>query len=109
MPGADRLATRPPETAEQNGRATRAERRMRVRLTALRALACDRCEEAACRPNEAQVLPHTIALLERDPDPHVRGMAIEVIGGLPIPAPRQRNRSERRCGMALARRFARRR
>jgi hypothetical protein len=52
----------------------------RVRCSALHTLACDRCKEGTCRPEEADVLPKAIALLQRDPDAHVRAMAIEVVG-----------------------------
>ena len=52
----------------------------RVRLVALHALACDRCKEGDCRPEEGAVLPRALAILANDPDPHVRAMAIELIG-----------------------------
>ena len=52
----------------------------RVRCSALHTLACDRCKEGTCRPEEADVLPKAIKLLARDPDAHVRAMAIEVVG-----------------------------
>ncbi len=52
----------------------------RVRCAALHTLACDRCKEGSCRPEEAQVLPKAMALLAHDGDAHVRAMAIEVIG-----------------------------
>ncbi|MBR0719821.1 HEAT repeat domain-containing protein [Bradyrhizobium liaoningense] len=52
----------------------------RVRCSALHTLACDRCKEGTCRPEEAEVLPKAMKLLERDPDAHVRAMAIEVVG-----------------------------
>lgn len=52
----------------------------RVRCSALHTLACDRCKEGACRPDEATVLPRAIALLAHDADAHVRAMAIEVVG-----------------------------
>ncbi|MDP1749218.1 MAG: hypothetical protein Q8L22_07160 [Reyranella sp.] len=52
----------------------------RVRLTTLHTLACDRCKEGDCRPDEGQVLPLAISLLANDPDAHVRAMAVEVVG-----------------------------
>lgn len=52
----------------------------RVRCSALHTLACDRCKEGTCRPEERQVLPKAMQLLASDPDAHVRAMAIEVIG-----------------------------
>lgn len=52
----------------------------RVRCSALHTLACDRCKEGDCRPEEAQVLPAAMDLLAGDPDAHVRAMAIEVVG-----------------------------
>ncbi|WP_354125467.1 HEAT repeat domain-containing protein [Bradyrhizobium sp. LA6.10] len=52
----------------------------RVRCSALHTLACDRCKEGACKPEEGEVLPKAIRLLARDPDAHVRAMAIEVVG-----------------------------
>lgn len=52
----------------------------RVRCSALHTLACDRCKEGTCRPEEAEVLPKAMELLECDPDGHVRAMAIEVVG-----------------------------
>ncbi len=52
----------------------------RVRTTTLHTLACDRCKEGSCRPEEAQVLPPAMKLLASDPSAHVRAMAIEVIG-----------------------------
>lgn len=52
----------------------------RVRMSALHTLACDRCKEGDCRPEEAAVLPRALALLANDPDRHVRAMAIEVVG-----------------------------
>ena len=52
----------------------------RVRCSALHTLACDRCKEGTCKPEEADVLPRAMTLLEGDPDAHVRAMAIEVVG-----------------------------
>jgi HEAT repeats len=52
----------------------------RVRCSALHSLACDRCKEGSCRPEEAKVLPKTIALMENDPDPHVRANAVGLVG-----------------------------
>jgi len=50
-----------------------------VRASALHALACDRCKEGACRPDEARVLPAAMALMAKDPDPHVRAHAVGVV------------------------------
>jgi HEAT repeat protein len=52
----------------------------RVRCSALHALACDRCKEGSCGPEEAKVLPRAIALLATDPDTHVRAHAIGLVG-----------------------------
>ncbi len=52
----------------------------RVRNTTLHTLACDRCKEGDCRPEEKHVLPRALALLAGDPDRHVRAMAVEVVG-----------------------------
>jgi hypothetical protein len=52
----------------------------RVRCSALHTLSCERCKEGACRPEEADVLPKAMKLLEGDPEAHVRAMAIEVVG-----------------------------
>ncbi len=51
-----------------------------VRQSALHTLACDRCKQGACRPLEAEVLPEALRVLTQDGDPHVRAMAIEVVG-----------------------------
>jgi HEAT repeat protein len=51
-----------------------------VRTSALHALACDRCKDGACRPDKATVLGPAARLLAADPDPHVRAMAVEVVG-----------------------------
>lgn len=52
----------------------------RVRCSALHALACDRCKEGFCGPEEGKVLPRAITLLASDPDAHVRAHAIGLIG-----------------------------
>jgi hypothetical protein len=52
----------------------------RVRKTTLHTLACDRCKDGSCRPEEAHVLPIAMRLLASDPNAHVRAMAIEVVG-----------------------------
>jgi HEAT repeat protein len=52
----------------------------RVRCSALHTLSCERCKDGTCRPEEADVLPKAIKLLEGDPEAHVRAMAIEVVG-----------------------------
>jgi hypothetical protein len=52
----------------------------RVRCSALHSLACDRCKEGTCGPQEARVLPQAMELPASDPDPHVRAMAIELVG-----------------------------
>jgi len=51
-----------------------------VRAASLHALACDRCKQGVCRPDERLVLPAAIALLHADPDAHVRAHAIGVVG-----------------------------
>jgi hypothetical protein len=52
----------------------------RVRSAAVHALACDRCKPDGWRPDEAAVLSAGMRLLERDSDPHVRAMAVELVG-----------------------------
>ena len=52
----------------------------KVRITALHTLACDRCKEGECRPQEAETLPPALRLLREDGDAHVRAMAVEVVG-----------------------------
>jgi HEAT repeat protein len=52
----------------------------RVRCMTLHVLDCDRCKQGSCRPDEARLLPRAIALLERDPDAHVRAHAIGAAG-----------------------------
>jgi hypothetical protein len=59
----------------------------RVRCSVLHTLACDRCKEGACRPEEALVLLLAMKVLATDPDPHVRAMAIEVVGHFVHPNP----------------------
>lgn len=51
-----------------------------VRVSALHALACDRCKDDSCRPSQADVLDPAGRLLAGDPDAHVRAMAVEVVG-----------------------------
>ncbi|GII31990.1 HEAT repeat domain-containing protein [Planotetraspora mira] len=51
-----------------------------VRVAAVHALSCDRCKTDACRPDEALVLAPGMRLLRHDPDPHVRAMAVELVG-----------------------------
>ena len=51
-----------------------------VRAASLHALACDRCKQGDCRPDERLVLPAAIALLHADPDGHVRAHAVGVVG-----------------------------
>ena len=52
----------------------------KVRASGLHALACDRCKEGTCRPDEALVLPRAAQLLATDPDAHVRAHAVGVVG-----------------------------
>jgi HEAT repeat protein len=52
----------------------------RVRISALHTMACDRCKQGPCRPDAARVLPRAIKLLAEDSSPHVRAMAVEVVG-----------------------------
>jgi hypothetical protein len=51
-----------------------------VRAASLHALACDRCKEGACRPDETLVLQGAMRLLAHDPDSHVRTHAAGVVG-----------------------------
>jgi HEAT repeat protein len=53
----------------------------RVRCMTLHVLSCDRCKQGSCRPEEAQVVPRAMALLEKDPDAHVRAHAAGLLGG----------------------------
>ena len=52
----------------------------KVRASTLHALACDRCKEGSCRPDEALVLPPAIRMMASDPDAHVRAHAVGVVG-----------------------------
>ena len=51
-----------------------------VRTTALHTLLCDRCKEGACRPDGTEILAHALVMLARDPDAHVRAIAVEAVG-----------------------------
>ncbi len=52
-----------------------------VRVHAVHALACDRCKaDSTCRPDAPSVLPPALRMLRTDPDPHVRAMAVELVG-----------------------------
>lgn len=51
-----------------------------VRAASLHALACDRCKQGTCRPDERLVLPAAIALMRTDPDAHVRAHAAGLVG-----------------------------
>jgi hypothetical protein len=51
-----------------------------VRAASMHSLACDRCKEGDCRPDETLVLQAAMRLLAGDPDAHVRAMAVEVVG-----------------------------
>jgi HEAT repeat protein len=51
-----------------------------VRAASLHALACDRCKEGACRPDETLILEAGLRLLADDPDAHVRAHAAGVVG-----------------------------
>lgn len=51
-----------------------------VRCEALHALSCDRCKEGSCGPDEAGVLPRAMVLLAADPDAHVRGHVVGLVG-----------------------------
>jgi hypothetical protein len=52
----------------------------RVRIAAFHALACDRCKGDTGAPGADQVLEPALQHLARDPDPHVRTMAAELVG-----------------------------
>jgi hypothetical protein len=52
----------------------------RVRVEACHALACDRCKDHGCRPDDTAVLPRAIAVMHGDPDAHVRAFAVELVG-----------------------------
>jgi hypothetical protein len=51
-----------------------------VRLSTLHTLACDRCKEGDCRPEQAAVLPRALQILATDPDAHVRAHAVGLVG-----------------------------
>ena len=51
-----------------------------VRISALHALACDKCKEGCWRPTAEDILPQALRLLRCDNDRHVRAMAVEVVG-----------------------------
>ena len=52
----------------------------RVRISAVHALACDRCKTDACRPAREAVLPAAIDMLAADPSARVRAYAAELVG-----------------------------
>ncbi|MGW4565998.1 HEAT repeat domain-containing protein [Streptomyces sp. NPDC004561] len=52
----------------------------RVRIAAFHALACDRCKGDTCAPGADRVLEPALRHLALDPDPHVRAMAVELVG-----------------------------
>ncbi|GHE10317.1 HEAT repeat domain-containing protein [Streptomyces alanosinicus] len=52
----------------------------RVRISAVHALACDRCKGDTCAPGADRVLEPALRHLACDPDPHVRSMAAELVG-----------------------------
>lgn len=52
----------------------------RVRIAAFHALACDRCKGDTCAPGPDRVLEPALHHLAADPDPHVRAMAVELVG-----------------------------
>jgi HEAT repeat protein len=52
----------------------------RVRCMTLHVLDCERCKQGACRPEEARLVPRAMALLETDPDAHVRALAAGALG-----------------------------
>ena len=51
-----------------------------VRAWSLHALACDRCKEGACRPEEKRIIPLVIHILQTDPIRKVREMAVGLLG-----------------------------
>ncbi len=51
-----------------------------VRLQAVHALACDRCKTDGDRPAASDVLDPALDVLRDDPSPHVRAMAVELVG-----------------------------
>lgn len=50
-----------------------------VRGRALHSLACERCKEGECRPNEEMFLPTVLRMLEQDPSPGVRTEAVNLL------------------------------
>jgi hypothetical protein len=51
-----------------------------VRLQAVHALAGDRCKTDGDRPAASDVLDPALDVLRGDPSPHVRAMAVELVG-----------------------------
>jgi hypothetical protein len=51
-----------------------------VRAWSLHALACDRCKEGTCRPEEDRIIPLVIRVLETDRIDKVREMAAGLLG-----------------------------
>lgn len=51
-----------------------------VRLAAVHAVSCDRCKQECPLPAEPVVLPAGMRLLELDPHPLVRAVAVELVG-----------------------------
>ena len=60
----------------------------RVRIAAFHALACDRCKGDTCAPGPDRVLGPALRHLASDPDPHVRNMAVELVGKFAHTEPR---------------------
>lgn len=58
-----------------------------VRARALHALACDRCKEGECRPQEDEVVNITLEMLRTDPSRRVRQEAAQLLGRLAFRRP----------------------
>lgn len=59
----------------------------RVRARAMHALACDRCKEGECRPNEDEVVTITLDRLRTDASRRVRQEAAQLLGWLAFRRP----------------------
>lgn len=58
-----------------------------VRARAMHALACDRCKEGECRPQEDEVVKITLAMLRSDASRRVRQEAAQLLGRLAFRRP----------------------
>lgn len=66
-----------------------------VRAWALHALACDRCKEGECRPEEENTMPIALKMLRDDQSRRVRAQAVHMLGPSAGRAKRRRGRATR--------------